>query len=351
MPEWLIPGLAEGFFMAVVKLFGHAGMGKFVPTIPHVLFAVGLVGLMQTSVALAVLFAHRRRKPDVHIRTHSGYIVRSLGFGAYALFATICAFAAFQNGARADVGANTFIVAVLPIFTTALWGVIGSRVGLIASRNERLDAYQLCGLGVALIGSLLVTMPALRPGNSPIWIVYSLGTMLGATATRLEAQDIRAWGKRSRLPELNPWVMQFWGGAVLALALPLSLLWIDLGGVPSQLVLLGFLGAAVVTAGGQAIWWTCRLYAVPKDGTPLCIKELGAGTLYLATATFGGALFAGDALPPAKLFGLALFIPAFFLAQEQAREYCRHRFFGAWTALRVNPTPEEASEKIPVSVQ
>jgi len=63
MPEWLIPGLAEGFFMAVVKLFGHAGMGKFVPTIPHVLFAVGLVGLMQTSVALAVLFAHRRREP------------------------------------------------------------------------------------------------------------------------------------------------------------------------------------------------------------------------------------------------------------------------------------------------
>ncbi|MDP3735361.1 MAG: hypothetical protein Q8R39_02960 [bacterium] len=321
MPEWLMPGLAEGFFMAIVKLFGHAEMGRFVPTIPDVLFATGLVGLMQTSLALAVLLARRRRNPDVHIMTHDGYIARSIIFGAYALFATICAFAAFQNGARADVGANTFIVAVLPIFATAIYGAV-------ISRKERLDRYQLCGLGIALIGALLVTMPALRPGNSPLWIAYSFGTMLGATATRLAAQDIRAWGKLSKLPELNPWVMQLWGGAVLALALPLSLLWIDLRGIPPQLIVLGFLGAAMVTAGGQAIWWTCRLYAVPKDGTPLCIKELGAGTLYLATATFGGALFAGDALPPAKLFGLALFLPAFFLAQKQAREYCRNRFFG-----------------------
>jgi drug/metabolite transporter (DMT)-like permease len=344
MPEWLIPGLAEGFFMGIVKLFGHAGMGRFVPTIADVLFAVGLVGLMQASLALAILLARRRSNPDLCIVEHGGYVVRSIMFGAYALFATICAFAAFQNGARADVGANTFIVAVLPIFATAIFGAV-------ISRKESLDRSQLCGLGIALVGSLLVTMPALRPGNSWVWILYSLGTMLGATATRLEAQDIVAWGKHNGLPKLDPWVMQLWGGAVLALALPLSLPWIDFHGLTLQLAVIAFWGAAIVTAGGQAIWWTCRLYAVPKDGTPLCIKELGAGTLYLATATFGGVLFAGDALPPAKIVGFALFFPAFFLAQGQAREYCRKHFFAGHPAVGISPATDMPEMEIPVGAK
>ena len=322
MPQWLLPGLGEGFFMAIVKLFGHVEMGKFAPTIPDVLLATGLVGLMQTILALAVLLARQRSNPDVRIVAHRGYIVRSIMFGGCALFATICAFAAFQNGARADVGANTFIVAVLPIFATALWGIT------MRSGDERLDTNQLCGLGIALVGALLVTTPALRPGNSPTWIAYSFGTMLGATATRLVAQEIKKYGKRLGLADLDSWTMQFWGGGVLACGLPISLVWIDLSGTAPLWSFAGFWQAAVVTAGGQALWWTFRLYAVPNDGTPLCIKELAAGTLYLTTASVGGYLFAGDALPLSKIFGLALFFPAFFFTQKQARGYCRRRFFG-----------------------
>ncbi len=124
---------------------------------------------------------------------------------------------------------------------------------------------------------------------------------------------------------------------MLALALPLSIPWIDFSVLTLLLAAAAFWVAAIVTVGGQAMWWTCRLYAVPKDGTPLCIKELGAGTLYLATATFGGALFAGDVLPPAKVFGLTLFLPAFFLAQREAREYCRQHLFGVRPAIGVSP--------------
>jgi hypothetical protein len=313
--EWIGWALAEGATMGAVKVFGHSAMGPFVSTIRDALLVTGLTGLLQALIAGIVIIAERQRKGGPAVFVSAGYLKRTVWFAFWAGVATVCAYYAFVNGARADVGANTFIVAVLPIFGTALVERIKG--------GRRWKAKQKFGFAIAVVAAVLVTCPALRPGNNPIWILISAGTAVGATGTRLVMGSIRKWERDQNLPILNSWVLQLWGGGIMAALcfLPVPF-WVERVGGLLEIFSYGFLRTLCVVAVGNMMWWTFRLWAVPNT-TPLAVKELVAGNMYLTSATLGSHFFAPyDLIPPLKLLGLFLFIPAFFCTQNNAWKYC-----------------------------
>ena len=314
---WLPWAVGEGAFMGLAK-FGHGWVGGVSPSILHIIFAAGLVGLVQMVVGYVAL-AHRGKA----VLTRGWYLAGSLGFGFCALVATVCAFAAFQSGARADMGANTFIVSALAIVPAAFLGywLFGERIG----------GKQAIGLFVALAGAALVTAPALNPGNSPVWILWSLGTMLCAATTRTIAKAMAVYGAKRNLPKLEHWAMLFWGGAAMAgLSLPIAAFKWD---VVEDAFSTSLWWLALVVAVCNLVWWSCRLRAF-QELAPLCFKELPSVCAYLMVATLGGVVMFGDALPLSKVLGLLLFIPAFFAAQEDLWDYCT-RLTGRLFAYRL----------------
>jgi hypothetical protein len=317
--DWLQWALAEGATMGGVKVFGHAAMGPFVGTLPGILFATGIVGLMQAVVAAIILAALRVCGQNVVVVPAMGYIARILLFGILATGATLCAPAAFITGARANIAANTFIVAVLPIYGTAIAG------RFIFKQRLQLAHYK--GLAIAALATLLVTTPSLNSGEHWIWIVFSSITMICATGTRLAAMSLKRYGEKHGLVPINPFVLQLWGGGVMAF----SLLGLPLAGIGAVDVVYSvnqsnlFWIAAYVTAGGNMMWWTFRLWAVPEQGTPLAMKELPACSAYLACAAILGHFFGHDRLTWLTVLGLTLFIPAFFVGQPDARKYYAKR--------------------------
>lgn len=342
MFEWVNWALLEGVFMGFAK-FGHGMVGSMSPTLFHVLFATAFVGIVQTMFGYIVLKAR-----GVKLEEYRGpYRVNALVFGVCALAATICAFAAFRMGSRADMAANTFISSTLAIAPLAVLGRI--------LFQERLGTKQWIGIGVAISGVYVTLVPSFGGDGIPVWVWWSAGTMIFSAATETVSRWQAQWERNNRKPKLDPLVLQFWGG--LGMAVPALLAFI-FGGwffeapeviadiLTSALLLI----YALAVAGCNIAWWWFRLRAFQKEA-PLCFKKFPSVFAYLVVATAGGILLFHDPLSWTKL-GIFLFAPAFLLGQKGAWEYgmsVSKRFFPA-TALQ-RPSEEQQRGEIAVLIK
>lgn len=330
MAGWFVWALLEGSDMGGIKVWGHGAMGRFTPTLYDVLTAVFIAAVFQMFAGL--FFTCVRKKT---IWAPIEYIKRSIGFGFCAEVAGICAVAAFMNGARAAVDTNAFISAVLPIFGTAFYGWMFC--------GEKLRPSEKLGLAIPLVGALgfFVVPDAVRSynsGNNLIWIVYSFGTMIGATATRTIIKSMNDWGLKHKVPKMDIWTLQFWGGATMALC---SFPWILLAPRPFVEMFIrpqGFWIAVSIIAIGQLGWWTFRLWAVPKT-TPQCIKELCAVTMYLLVAAIGGIIEAGDPFSWLRWFGYATFPAGMFVIHHDQIASFTRGLIARRRPVRTEPIP------------
>jgi hypothetical protein len=298
--NWLTLALVEGFLMGVAKI-GHGLVGSVSITLGHVMFATGVVGIVVASIGF---FFGCLQKHKIWVTGWNKW--GSMLFGLGCILATICAFAAFRNGARADMGANTFISGPLGILVLCVLGGI---------RYKEMPSVDKIGAALlALIGAYMVTKPNARllSGDIPVWVWWSLGTCVFASGTRFVAKETAVQGIKAGLPKTPPWIKIFWGGLVMSLALPLGILMRPavVHDAATTLLVPFAIFVALPTLG----WWFCRFSAY-QNGAPLGMKEVSLSGAYLAVGAIAGMLFFQDSMSPLKIAGLAMFAPAVLLEQ------------------------------------
>jgi len=328
--EWILWALNEGFFMALMKI-GQGIVGRQSPTLWHIILATGITGAVMMIAGFLIVI--RQRKP---VYVPDGYLMGSLASGLVMFGATFCAFAALRAGA--DMGANTFVGNALVILPTTFIGRW--------SFSERVGVRQWMGVALGLAGAVCVTVPALGKGGEHVWIAWSLGTLAFATLMRVIPKQIAKWGDARALPPLHPGQMLFWGGASMMLCMLLGFA----GGedVRRDVLAPTLIGIIIAVGLCNVVWWWSRLRAF-QARAPIAIKDLPSLPIYLATASVAGTLFFGDEMGVIKVIGLLMFLPAFFLAEEQAWPHCtrflvRYRWWNWLLRFAGKPTP-------PVSVR
>jgi drug/metabolite transporter (DMT)-like permease len=331
---WMLLTILEGVLMGVAKLF-HGLVGSVSPTMPHVTFAVALVGAAQTIIGCGAALLKGER-----LLLHKGHVIGFCVFGLLAQIATLFAFLAFRTGARADMGTHTFLVNV-PIIVPA--AIIGHVVF-----KERLQVRHLAGGLLALLGCGILLAPSLRFGSVPEWAWWSLITMLAATGTATTAKTLSHLAQVGKIPQLNTFAnifaLQFWGGIAMSL-FSVALLVGSADGrevvhravtdAPWLWMIVTYASVVAVTNMG---WWSCRQLSF-QHGAPLCFRLLPWLACSLSTATLAGVVVFHDPLPWQKVCGLLLFVPAIFVS-EGGWQYCP---FGAVEALKKENrrTPDE----------
>ncbi len=312
--SWLLLAIAEGCLMGIMKLF-HGLVGNISPTIYHVAFATLAVGIVQAAAG----FAGARIKGEkllIHRYNLAGFIV----FGLFVEIATLFSFLAFQYGARADMGTNTFIVSVLIIVPAAA----------IARFAFREDVGMRQGAGglIAILGGAILLSPSALAGESRIWVWWSLITMLAACGSIATAKTLSRLARAGVIPRMsisgNIFVLQFWGGLAMSIC-SLGILLVspagrdlveDLWESPPWLVF----GYAGVVAAANMGWWSCRQISF-QNNAPYFFRVLPWAVCFLGTATMSGVIVFHDPLPMIKILGLILFLPAIFV-HEGGWRYC-----------------------------
>ncbi|GEM_PF-1387138 len=314
MDTWLWLTISEGCLLGTMKIF-HGLVGNLSPTLCHVAFATALVGFLQ--MAIGFLGARvRNEKVLIHRYNIAGFLV----FGLFGFFATLFSFLAFRYGARADMGTNTFIVSILIIAPAAL-------IGRFAF-HEDIQWRQCFGGLIAVLGGAILLSPAALAGGFPVWVWWSLVTMLAASGSATTAKTLAYLTKAGKIVRVstyaNIFVLNFWGGVAVS-ACSLGILLFSVEGR----TVLGYAwhhppwtvgGYALVVAVTNMGWWSCRQVGF-QYGAPYFFRMLPWSACFLGTATFGGVLIFHDPLPATKILGLLLFLPAIFV-HEAGWRYC-----------------------------
>lgn len=311
---WVAWSLMEGLGLGVSRLFFSLG-GNVSPSLAHILFAAVCAGCFQVFFGGALALIKKER-----IRT-SGFwhTMGPVALGIGGLVANVCAFAAFQAVARADMASSNFLATVPVVLLGAFFG------WLIFS--EALGWRQGVGLAFA-IGGAYLTIPlsfaALWKSGIPVWVWFSLGTALFATINEFISKGMARWEIRHQKPRITPWALQFWGGmSMIAVALGGFMFFAE-AGARMEILATDMLWIYGIGAGASNVaWWTCRLLAYQKEA-PVSIRRFPTiGVSLLTAAAIGAVGFGGSFLP--KVPGIILFVPAFFFGQNGSEKYLHLR--------------------------
>ena len=327
---WQVLTILEGFGLGMSRLFFALG-GGVSPDFSHVLFLLLCAGVVQMTIGL--LWAILRTRTLCSLRISGvGHTTGPVALGFFGLIANACAFAAFQGtSGRADMTAVTFLSSVPGIVLAAVFAQIP-----FLRLKEKLGMRQVAGLLVAIYGAYLtipLSISVLYKNGIPLWVWFSLGTVTFATSNEAISKWMANW-EEEKAPggKLAPWTLQFWGGMTMVVVAGAVFL-VCADPHTHTTINTGTLWSYGVGAGlCNIFWWTCRLFAYQGaivgtqrkfDKAPVYLRRFPAIGMALLTALVVGAFRFHDPFTLEKIAGIALFVPAFFLAQNGSEKWLK----------------------------
>ncbi|MFC1678230.1 hypothetical protein ACFLZ9_00655 [Patescibacteria group bacterium] len=282
----------------VSDTFGQAMLGTFV---------VGFIQVLCSSIVIRI----KRKK----IFSSKRHILGSVWFGFNAAVCTVLPFYTFVLGADSTI--RTFIVCL-----SIIPGALIDKYYF----NNSLEKRQWLGVLVAIIaGYSILGWPSLNEFITlPLWVWLSF-VMTGLVAVN---QGVTQWIK-----DVDPMVKNFWGGsttlifAVIGLVILLSLDLVKLTDsrlieiltntqVTQKIILFSGLAGLIVI-----LMWSFNVLGY-RDGAKIAIKKLVVQGSYLGlVAIFGTIFFPDETWTLAKTAGIALYLFAFSLMDNDTWEY------------------------------